>query len=294
MERGYTNQSYLVSTADERLVLRCGWPGKALGQALREEQVLDWLARHPLELGVPRVIPTASGESHLRVDERTIHLYSRVPGKVMYSWKERCSETHLVESMHGLSALHRVLRPLDAGAAVSPLAHFEQQLASLRAPESTESISATPPLRDLLEQHLAEFVSRARAIIARAHPEQPLQWCHGDFQLENLLFEGEQLVGLVDFDTVRALPVAMDAAFALFNLTRDGDWEEGFRWDRERWQRGAEAYGGPLGASLVDQEWHELFCLDQALLHLRAGLESVWELDEGIGFLSAFRGVMTA
>lgn len=278
-------------------MVRYGWPGKAPGQAHREELVLDWLARHPIELVVPQVIPTLSGEAHLRVDERTIHLYTVVPGKVLYSWKERCSERHFEELMCSLSILQRALRPLGIGSAVPPLACFEQQLTELDALASAETISATAPIRELLERELPEFILHAREIIARSALRAnfgPLQWCHGDFQLENFLFEAEQLVGLVDFDTVRAMPLAMDTAFVLFNLTRDGEWEEGFRWDRERWLRGAEAYAGQEGSALVDLEWNELFCLDQALLHLRAGLKSIWQLDQGIGFLPAFRGVLAS
>ena len=101
-------------------------------------------------------------------------------------------------------------------------------------------------------------------------------------------------MGIVDFDTIRALPLSMDTAFALFNLTRDGEWEDGFRWDRARWRRGAELYEGQLSSALVDLEWSELFCLDQALLHLGAGRRSIWRVDEGIGFVGAFRGVLAA
>lgn len=299
IERGYTNQSFRILAGDEFFVLRCGWLHKASAQASREERVLNWLAQHPMEhLEVPKVLPTTRGQPHVRLDGRTFHLFSQVPGEALYSWQDHCVESHLLALMRALSGLQHTLRPLAADAAMPPLTCFEDQLAELQVLASTETISATAPIREMLEQSLSDFILRARNIIARArtHPstKEPLQWCHGDFQLENALFAGEDLVGLVDFDTVRALPLSMDTAFALFNFTRDGAWEEGFRWDSERWRRGAEGYTGQLASTLVDREWHQLFCLDQALLHLRAGQRSIWRLDQGIGFVGAFREVLAS
>jgi Ser/Thr protein kinase RdoA (MazF antagonist) len=299
IERGYTNQSFRVVARGDSFVLRCGWLGKESRQAQREELVLDWLAQHPMKrLRVPKVLPTTQGEPHVRVDGRTFHLFTQLPGEVLYSWQDHCDEPHLHALMRALSGLQHTLRSLPVGAAMPPLACFEEQLVELQALPSTETILATAPIRSLLDQELPEFLLRARSIIARARThastKEPLQWCHGDFQLENTLFEGDALVALVDFDTVRALPLSMDTAFALFNLTRDGSWEEGFRWDPERWRRGAESHTGPLACDLVDLEWNELFCLDQALLHLRAGQRSIWQLDQGIGFVGAFRGVLAS
>ena len=297
IERGYTNQSFRIFASGEVFVLRCGWLHKARDQACREEVVLDWLARHPMEsLEVPKFLPTTGGQPHVRVDGHTFHLFTKVSGEARYCWQDHCGEPHLLALMHALSGLQHTLRPLSTDGAMPPLDCFEEQLAQLQALTSTETISATAPIRELLERRLTEFILRARNIIARARThtstKEPLQWCHGDFQLENALFDGENLVGLVDFDTVRALPLSMDTAFALFNLTRDGSWEESFRWDSERWRRGAESYTGQRACTLVDLEWNELFCLDQALLHLRAGQRSIWQLDHGIGFVGAFRGVL--
>lgn len=299
MERGYTNRSFLVIAKGTSFVLRRGWQGKPAEQAKREELVLDWLARHPVEFGVPKVFRTVNGMSHVRTkDGCTYHLYSKVPGEVLYSWKSRCSDAHLGEVLQALCALHRLLRPLSVNSARAPLVHFEKQLAELEAMTSPESIDATPTIRGLLNECMPEFLVRARDIIAKARlhasAQEPLYWCHGDVQLENVLFAGDSLVGLVDFDTVRAMPLAMDTAFTLFSITRDGAWDEGFRWDRARWQRGAELYEEEVTSPLIDLEWSELFCLDQALLHLRAGLNSVWQLDQGIGFAGAFRGVLAA
>lgn len=299
MERGYTNRSFLIIAKGTSFVLRRGWQGKPAAQAKREESVLDWLARQPMKFTVPEVVRTANGMPHVRTEDGcTYHLYSKVPGAVLYSWKSRCSDAHFDEVLHALAALHRLLRPLPANSARAPLEHFEQQLAELEAMASLESIDATPAIRGLLNQCMPEFLVRARDIVARARlhasAQEPLQWCHGDVQLENVLFAGDTLVGLVDFDTVRAMPLAMDTAFTLFSITRDGAWDEGFRWDRARWQRGAELYVGEITSPLIDLEWSKLFCLDQALLHLRAGLNSVWQVDQGIGFAGAFRGVLTA
>ncbi len=298
IERGYTNQSFLVCAGGETFVLRCSWHGKSLQQADREERGLARLARHSMDFGVPVVVPRASGELHLRVDGHTLHLFTHVRGEVLYSWKERCSEAHLVALMRTLQQLHVALSPLELGSALGPLAYYEQQLTELEALEFTDTISATASIRTMLERELSEFLLRSREVIARAkkcgHFSESLQWCHGDFQLENILFLSEQVVGIVDFDTIRALPLSMDTAFSLFNLTRDGQWDEGFRWDRERWRRGAALYAGQRKNALVDLEWNELFCLNQALLHLGAGQRSIWRLDHGIGFVGAFRGVLAS
>ena len=298
IERGYSNQSFRVATAETELVLRCGWPGKPSARAASEESVLSWLATHPGALHVPTVLPTVAGNAHVPWEGRTLHLFTTVPGEVLYRWDEACSDAHLDASIRALSELHERLRPLPLGAQAAPLQVYRDQLAALEEPGIVDRILTATELGLQLQRELPTFVAKARRIVDRAEStlpaSSPLQWCHGDYQLENLLFVDDALMGLVDFDTVRVLPPGMDLAFALFNLTRDGSDEECFRWDRERWRRGAQSDGTDLAGQLTDEDWVRLYCVDQSLMHLRSGMDAVWALDEGIGFLPVFRGVLAA
>lgn len=74
-----------------------------------------------------------------------------------------------------------------------------------------------------IARHLAEMYALAGERAAAAGVEHwPLQLTHGDWHPGNLLFEGGEVVGLIDFDAVRPAPRALDVAYGVlqFSLTR--------------------------------------------------------------------------
>jgi Ser/Thr protein kinase RdoA (MazF antagonist) len=125
--------------------------------------------------------------------------------------------------------------------------------------------------------------------LARVAPEPP-QWLHGDYHLGNLLWTGNTITGVVDFDdTVRGSP-ATEAAMALFALARQPD-ECTFVYDGALWNTGHDAYLRAGGVPIAGDrdELTSRFCAYQVLIHLAATHRKLWALDAGIGFWPCLR-----
>jgi len=298
LERGYSNQSFSVSAGGGEYILRRGWRGKPASQGLREERVLAHLKEVVPEVAVPRLVPTRSGAAHTTLKGQPLHLFERLPGHPSYSWKQRCSDVHLQGILHLLAMLHNALATMPLADEKSTLEVFGDQIHALRATGAGRCFAMATGM-GAARANFDNFLDSAESILNHAKGlgafERPPIWCHGDFQLENFLFNEDMVAAIVDFDTVRTLPLEMDLAFALFSLTRDGAAEEEFSWSRERWNLG-RAYYQARGKSLACEasEWAPLFCLDQALVHLHAALQGQWALRPGIGFLATYNGVLQA
>ena len=127
-----------------------------------------------------------------------------------------------------------------------------------------------------------------RALARVALDEPP--WLHGDYHLGNLLWTGDAITGVVDFDdTVRGNP-ATEAAMALFALARQPE-ESTFVYDAALWATGHEAYVTAGGVAIGGDrdELATRFCAYQVLIHLAATHRKLWTLDEGIGFWPCLR-----
>jgi Ser/Thr protein kinase RdoA (MazF antagonist) len=321
IERGHTNASFLITLQDGRqAVLRQSWPGKPLAQVLLEEAMLAHLGRQADAPAVPRVIPTLEGlpRSLARVDAGSVacHLFEALPGQVRYEWHdtERLSRSPSDQRAlaDALASLHAALGRFPRAAATHPLARIRERLVELRG--SCLPRGGHHPGPDGSHFHLDSsrldlslFCEEAALILARAESlpwsEAALQYCHGDFQLANVLFRGDEVSGIVDFDSLMFSARELDLAFALFSVSRKRD-DSAFGWDEGLWHACLRHYGDaarelrvPPSRAFLDGAalplLKKLFCLDQALLHLECARRGIWEIAEGIGFFSCFREVLS-
>jgi Ser/Thr protein kinase RdoA (MazF antagonist) len=305
--RGHTNRSAFVDCGGEALVLRCSWAGKPDAAIAREERLLAYLAAEAPELPVPRIVPTLRGGCHVRVPEeaRFVHLFRRLPGEPRYGWKGPCSTAHARAAGAVLARLHAALRGARDVPGDDPLGIPRERLLHL---DRDAARDAALRLDRALGDAMPRFFALAEAMLddARGLPDEgPVQWVHGDFQLENLLFCGGEVSGVVDFDGARAGTPALDLAFALFSVARCGHVERRFTFDDALFRAGLEGYqsaarrlGIPGGGSQIRgrtailDRLERLYCLDQALMHLDAHARGIWRLAVGIGFLPCVRRVL--
>ncbi len=129
---------------------------------------------------------------------------------------------------------------IDAGAA---LARFHSILAKHQPTGqpptgSYHRLTAVPSYLELIpervgDESLVPLVAELQQAYARAAdradatglPGWPLQIIHGDWHPGNLLFRGQRVVGVIDYDTARMQPRIVDVANGVlqFSLTRTGD-----------------------------------------------------------------------
>ena len=262
LERGHTNESYALATPRGRYVLRRAWAGKPATQIAAEERVLTALAAHthPLAFDIPRIIPTRARTPHGLDGDRVVHLFSECRGTPGPRWLAPGDH----ERMH---------------AAMTTLAHLHRALARVAPPGIGRVGGGVGPG---FPCHVPER--------SEGHGADEPQWLHGDFHLGNLLWTGETITSVVDFDdTVRGNP-ATEAAMALFALARQPE-ESTFVYDEALWTTGHDAYVSAGGVPVTGDRdaLATRFCAYQVLVHLAATHRKLWTLDEGIGFWPCLR-----
>lgn len=124
-----------------------------------------------------------------------------------------------------------------------------------------------PPRIDLPRDSWRPYLSAA-ALPAENAVSGPRVVCHGDFHPANLLFAGDALTGLVDFEYVQWSWAAYDLAYGL--VTCCGDWPGG-RLVPARFHAALAAYGRayPWDAAALDA------CLPLAIQAIAAWLRAL-------------------
>jgi len=326
------------------LILRVSWPGKTMHQVRREEALLAALGGAVSLPSVPRPRITLDGRSEVRAGACWVHLFDRIPGRVGFPLTAtQGAETRAIiaAAMRTLAHLHDAMGEIPADAALHGMATGAAMRADatdaadaalhpstwLVQRHARVSARAMPVLPNGLAPHYAQVVSRAGACLAEAASNLPahIGWVHGDYHAGNLLFaEADRsdisVTGILDFDDAGIGAPWLEAAFALFALTRDATVEHGFTYDTGIWDEGLEAYARhrqkPVtGGAGIDAKTGtgieaeaaamtgylrtnrralmNLFCIDQVLIHLEAAQRGLWSLGPGIGFLGCWHQLLS-
>ena len=77
-------------------------------------------------------------------------------------------------------------------------------------------------MRDVILEHYRRCAPDVlREVRAAARITAPLQVCHGDLWHDHVLFSGEEVTGLIDFDAMKIDSRALDLARLLGSLVKD-------------------------------------------------------------------------
>ncbi|MCA7904030.1 phosphotransferase [Burkholderia cepacia] len=289
---GHTNKTYLVECDAGRAVLRVSWSGKPVGQVDREAAILGHLGdtRTALLPALPRLRPTVDAQSGVRLpDGSWLHLFEHIDGSPGLPDQ---AEAGAIDAMRALAHLHAALAAIPVTES-APLAWLSARHARVAA-------RAAPPLPGDLGDRYGTMIRRigahldatARWLTGTVH------WLHGDYHAGNLLYLGGAVNGVLDFDDVGQGAQWLEAAFALFALSRDAGRDDRFVFDARRWDAGLRAYAATRPDAVPD--WmHDrrdalmaLFCADQTLIHLEAAQRGLWVPGPGIGFLGGWRQLL--
>lgn len=263
IEHGHTNASFAVTAGGARYVLRRAWAGKPAAQIADEEHVLAHLVA-PCD--IPRIVPTLTGATHAIASGRVHHLFVVARGELGPRYLGTGDHAQMRAAMTRLAQLHRAL----AAVRCDPGEPW------LRA--RLMRIRTGPP-------GLAEMRARIHLVLP---PSDTTQWIHGDYHLGNLLWTGDEVTGIVDFDDVARGSAALEAGMALYALARQPSGEDAFVFDAQLWEIGRAAYGGPIAGDAL------VFCASQVLIHLEAAQRGLWQLTDGIGFWPCWHSLMRA
>ena len=229
LESGIVNDNWLVEGRGAKFILR------AYRRVREPERVLFQLRfqEHLRERGYPtaEVIRTADGELFRTLTGVPWALFALVEGEEYdYSRPQQA-----FEAGRRLAQFHEVAASYDG--ALAPVPPGEVDFTPLIAPPSSH-IWRDSVLSDAHEERLrhlfpgpeqaddlAAFADwRCRA--AAAWPgiriaALPCAWLHCDYHGRNMLFHGDEMTGLFDFDFVTEGPRTFDVARGIFNFGRE-------------------------------------------------------------------------
>ncbi|MEK6421422.1 MAG: phosphotransferase [Burkholderia gladioli] len=289
---GHTNKTFRLESAAGSRVLRVSWAGKPPEQVQREAALLDRLRAVPGLPALPAPIPTVDGLPAVRLpDGRWLHLFEAIDGVPGLPADARAGA---LDAMRTLARLHAALAALPAPDA-TPLGWLAARHARVAARKP-------PGLAGALDRDYDTVLRRIGAHLTAAEGwlSGPAHWLHGDFHAGNLLYAGNAVSGVLDFDDVGQGAHGLEVAFALFALSRDALRDDGFAFDTAIWDAGLQAYAAaradavPGWIAARREALMLLFCADQTLIHLEAAQRGLWAPGAGMGFLGGWRQLMVA
>ena len=207
---GFVNENWILETVHGQYFLKRRHPD------LRDPTVIcaqHALNKHLRQSGfpAPAILPSRSGETLLVLDNEYFEIQEYIEG----SPYQDTNETHFRAAAVTLGLYHACIHGFtphphcDLGILYSPPI-VDENLNSLTELWELERDAALAEILQQLESHTADL-----AVYFSEHHELPWLVIHGDYHAGNLLFQGDRIVGVVDYDKARWQPRVVELAEAL-------------------------------------------------------------------------------
>ncbi len=204
---GLVNETAFADTTTGRYVVRRNQ--RRLGKASLElrHQLHAWLSDH--DVPCPSILPSRCGETSVEVDGRIFEVATFINGE------EYCPARPAQSASVGnvLAGYHRAVVDFPGQPILQPPRYCPSVLLGL-----TERLMHRDILGDLTTQ-LSWYDRRAAELRTRlsdvAYAKLPQSMIHGDVHSDNLLFRGDEVVGLIDYDQITIDARLVDMADAL-------------------------------------------------------------------------------
>ena len=217
-----SSPKWVVSTQSGQLVLKRRAPGRSTVERLDFSHAF---VRAAAAAGVPVAAPIASreGRTHEEVAGAVYELFPRVPGQ---RWTRQAEQA--MAAGEALGRLHEVgLRMqwhghVRAGSFHGSMTVFE---ALRRAPAAIREVAPEADERSVtgLCETLGTLYREASAQVEDlGFAALGSQVVHGDFHPGNLLFDGDDVLAVIDFDAARLEPAVIDFANGLLQFSSRG------------------------------------------------------------------------
>jgi Ser/Thr protein kinase RdoA (MazF antagonist) len=218
---GGENLNYRVDTIDgSTFVFKVVDQDMPSSVVAMEARVVEHAVKSDYPASLPRIIKNISGKIETRISipgysyERS-RLIAFVPGVELHSFIDISDKVLFnIGSMVGLFS--QIMKDFD-----DPAAHRSHRWNLTEVAQHRKSISLIEDHEkaNLLRWAFDQWESRA----AVHFDDLPWQFIHGDLNPENLMMEGDQVTGLVDFGDACMNPAVCDLAICLAYLMMNRD-----------------------------------------------------------------------
>ncbi len=222
-ESGMNNTTRIVHAGDSRYVLRIYNNHKDADIVRLEHSVLLELQSRPLPFCIPIPVPGKDGSTVTVMEGGTVAaLYRYIEGERPVS----AHSPHVYALGRAAAQLTRALGAIEPGREPLYSPYFE--LESTYAGMSPAGFLGLTDRYAELEARKDSFVmlQAERELVHALSGELallPRQWIHGDVVFNNTVCEGDEIVGVLDFEFVAVDARAMELAVILADIIRPGD-----------------------------------------------------------------------
>lgn len=244
--KGSSNVSFFLTTTAGRYVLRRS-NGRKTGVALRfEVRLIEYLRSRGYL--APEPIRTWTGEPCTEVGGQLFLLTAFIPG----SPYDPGREAHLLAAGRGLALYHRLVAEFP-GPYYHPPSPVLPALGSEGPGWLAAAETAARPLLGTEERrrfqeaaaHLRAHLALVQRELNEAFPSLPKLIVHGSFGRSALIYQGDELVGVVDYDRAALDARSMDLAYSIKAFCRvheEDSPERGIGLDYRRSRAFVQAY----------------------------------------------------
>lgn len=247
---GVVNETAFVETSSGRYVVRRNQRATGWGRLELRHQLLNWLRVRGFPS--PRLIPARNGDNAVEVDGRVFEVFTFIDGDEFNIDRP----AHISGTGSILARYHRT---------VEDFPHLPPPEAPRYNPGSLLGLIERLMQRDIMGE-LAEplhWYDRRAVHLRSVLPDEdyaalPHVLIHGDMHRDNVIFRGDAVAALIDFDQVTVDARIVDLADALVDFTVGATPPDWFPWG---------VYAGPLDpqrAALLLEGYHTIAPLSEA------------------------------
>lgn len=194
-EQGFVNDNWIVNTARGRFFVKRRHPRLRQPDLIRAQHELIGHV-HQSGFPAPTIVPTITGETFLTLDQECYEIQVYIDGRPY----DHDRPGHLEEAALTLARYHTLVAGLAPPALCRPSElHSPTTARSLLARlAETWHLEEDPPAEGIareLDAQLADIATRFAGPGALPHLV-----IHGDYYADNLIFDGNRIIGVVDYD----------------------------------------------------------------------------------------------
>ena len=287
---GHSNVVCFVDTADtgDRLVFRIE-PPFANSRRFNDFRKIE------LPSNLPFQVPIFIYEDRLLPEPFhgfSISGYKYINGKTKYKWYDLPSSNDLSLIVDAYRSINDALSQVPVNKA--SVDFFERYYYELDVIEKYRDSICDSSIRSEFIDKFASFISNAKTILNRAEKLADSlvpQFVHNDFQLGNIIFDGDKISGLLDFEDMTLGYREVDTIFSAFRIAKTNGCETRIDVDRNIFNEFLRLSGNTILEFFQKESydfWLSFFALREAIRYMLSAVNHVDVMRSGIGFMSCF------
>jgi homoserine kinase type II len=216
IKRGFVNDNWAVETAQGQYFLKRRHPHLHQSDLIRaQHDLMEWLWQAGFP--APAIVPTANGKTFLTLDDQFYEIHEYIEGQPY----DHNRPDHLEEAATTLGRYHTCVEGFASQSLRNLGTLYSPTILRTTLTDLSEAwgLDRNPDLAKIagqLEAHALDLAARLAGFSTLPHLV-----IHGDYYGGNLLFDGNRIVGVVDYDKARWQPRVVELAEALIYFTTE-------------------------------------------------------------------------